>query len=247
MTQRDFSVRLASALSVGFVLAGVCVRDAFAVPTDYGVEWAFVGTVVDVPSSLSTSGCCNVVYGLGDTVTGSIQLQAAALGGSLGSVHMDLPGGGQVSWSSDSGSPAHDGSGGNPDTVSIFNVLGDGELVMHTQPGWAIFEADGLLSLIDVDGTAWTGLNPRTGDVPPDYPPDISVFETHEIDLNLFAFSLTGGTEQPGGQLRIRIDGFPVPAPEPGTGVLALAALAGLAAVRSSARASRRGGRALAR
>jgi MYXO-CTERM domain-containing protein len=109
----------------------------------------------------------------------------------------------------------------------MFNILShSGTGILRLSPGWTVFEADGTLSLIAPSGNAWNGINPRTGDILPDAPPDPALLTARDITLNLFALSPEG--DQVGGQVLIRIDAFP----EPGAGSLALAGLVGLAAAR---------------
>ncbi len=100
------------------------------------------------------------------------------------------------------------------------------------------------LWFVDDEGTAWSGLNPRTGFILPDYAPDAPVFERAEIVIQYEPVELNLGDEVRG-TITIHIDRFPVP--EPGAAELALAALTGLAALRASAARSPRSRRACAR
>jgi hypothetical protein len=221
---------LTSVLAVCLSFAGV-TANAHAAAIDGGVEWSFSGTVISVPDSLNTSGCCDLAYSVGQIVTGSIVLTGAPPT-AIASVQLDVPGAAQEVFS-EPNPPRQDGSGGSPDTLTVFNILRNSGLgILRLSPGWSVFEADGTLSLIAPSGNAWNGINPRTGDIFPDTPPDPALLTTRDITLNLFAFE-TGGA-QVGGQVQIRIDAFP----EPGAGALVLAGLVGLAAARRRARLS---------
>jgi len=221
---------LTSVLAVCLTFAGI-TANAHAAAIDGGVQWAFSGTVISVPSSLNTSGCCDLAYSVGQIVTGSIVLtEAPAPPMTIGSVQLDVPGAAQEVFA-EVNPPRQDGTGGSPDTLSIFNILShSGTGILRLSPGWTVFEADGTLSLIAPSGNAWNGINPRTGDILPDAPPDPALLTTREIDLNLFALSPAGA--QVGGHVLIRIDAFP----EPGAAALIFATLVGLGAARRSAR-----------
>jgi hypothetical protein len=217
-------VQLTISLAVCLAFAGL-TTDARGVPLgDGAVLWAFSGTVISVPDSLNTSGCCNLAYRVGQTVTGSLTL-AGAPPTANAIVRLDVPGQEQELFS-EANPSRQDGSGGSPDTLTVFNILSHGGLgILQLNPGWSVFEADGTLSLVAPSGNAWNGINPGTGDVFPNTPPDPALFTTREIDLNLFA--INSGV-QVGGEVRIMINAFP----EPGASVLALAGSIGLAAAR---------------
>jgi hypothetical protein len=86
---------LTSVLAVCLTFAGI-TANAHAAAIDGGVQWAFSGTVISVPSSLNTSGCCDLAYSVGQIVTGSIVLtEAPAPPMTIGSVQLDVPGAAQ--------------------------------------------------------------------------------------------------------------------------------------------------------
>jgi len=217
-------LHLTSLLAVCLTFAGL-TTNAHAAAIDGGVQWSFSATVISVPDSLNTSGCCDLAYSVGQIVTGSIIL-AGAPPTAIASVQLDVPGAAQEVFS-EPNPPRQDGSGGSADTLTVFNILSHSGLgILRLSPGWSVFEADGTLSLIAPSGNAWNGINPRTGDIFPDTPPDPALLATRDITLNLFA--LSPGGVQVGGQVLIRINAFP----EPGSAALILAALLGLGAAR---------------
>ena len=130
--------------------------------------------------------------------------------------------------------------GVGPDQLGFFHVYIDDSpaAAIGVQPGWNVNCCwDVQFRLIDQDGTAWSGINPRTGDILPDTPPDATLFETREIVLA--GFLVPPGSTNPttSAGISFHIDQF---LPEPGVTPLLGAALLALAALTASAARSPR-------
>ena len=223
----------------GCLVAG----SASALPIQDGAYWPFRGTVTTV-SVDHDLGCCDLKLAEGDTVYGSVTAtRPSNLGFTAASATFQVPGG--AFWGA-FGSPAlvTDGMGPppgtaiiDPDTLQGGSAL-DTEFLPGARPGWSLEFGDGSFSLIDYDGTAWSGINPRTGQFFPDYAPSASEFELARITFHLNAVDESAQTQA--FTIEVHIDEFldPRPVPEPSLALLALI---------SSAAAVRRAGRADAR
>lgn len=156
-----------------------------------------------------------------------------------------------------------DGAPGSPDSLVYPNLAfgpAYGEVIAPSilLTGDPVYVGGGMLhmTLIDKDGTAWSGLRPNPYDpflppLPPEHAPDASLFETRTIEIYQHFCteprsdtSCSQGSGVPDDRLMytITIDSFsdPVVAPEPRVMALSLLALAALhAARRASARGTR--------
>lgn len=224
--------RLASqlfALMVGLELA----PSAGAFPIAGGVQWNFVGRVTVTGDA---GGCCQPTFVEGESVTGSLVMRnqptpSGAPDFSAGvevtsSDGHQMGAGGSVLESYLEVFHRQDGvPGQTPDEFAFGIPLVDSFFTgpLGLQPGWIFFpDPSAYFELVAPDGAAWSGINPRTGDIFPDRPPDISHFSSA-------FFVLGGGTMGPAPAyasdsvaIRVDITRF---VPEPGL-LLAVSALA---------------------
>jgi hypothetical protein len=247
MAQAEGLRRVASWLAIPFVTLGLglaLASSAGAAAIPDGVQWSFVGTV---SVSGPTNGCCQPVFSQGEQVTGTLTIEDLptpspavmfAVGVDITSSSGQHVGGGISYTGPERSYPLEkDGVPGSTPDQLIFNesIVDSGGPITATlglQPGWTLFpDPSAYFELVDQDGTAWAGVNPRTGDIFPDSPPDISKFES--------AFFVIGGSAvgpgpdylQDAASIRVDITRF---VPEPASGALALLALVSFAARRIS-------------
>ena len=221
------------------ILISAAVSRAFSIPA--GVQWTFEGTV-HVTGDLS--GCCAPELSDGEHVTGSLSMlhpPPGLSGPEVATATVQIPGGGSLSFSGVQPGDiiiGLDGAPGSPDELElamlppdVWSPRGQLETILGLPPSLFI-ENDPSLGflLLDSDGTAWSGINPRTGDIFPDAPPDISLFETAQLESS---FRIVNNTLLvASGSLLVQIDRF---VPEPNVSWLAVASLAALVVARCSA------------
>src|SRR5262249_54451027 len=123
------------------------------------------------------------------------------------------------------------GAAATPDQVLGAFFQGGDLSWLTLQPGWGpVFGPDSSFNLTDQDGVAWSGINPRTGGVLPDTPPDASLFETRQVRPS-GTLGNEGFTKRADFAITIQFDQF---VPEPGVTALLAAGLLVLAARRLS-------------
>jgi len=223
-------------------------------PGEVGVRWPFRGTITSLTVQ-NDLGCCDLNVALGDTVFGNVELRTV-IGQPIqyASATFEVPGHGVDGAGSFNSLDLADNNGpplGFPPSLVTADRFGFASERDPGQPtalvdlhtGWSTYFSPQSLNLVDFQGSAWTGVNPRTGQVLPDYAPLASDFETAEIVLSITA---TSGLQSQTFNFVIHIDEFIDPVPEPPSAPLALAGLALVAALRSSAAGARRAGRAAA-
>lgn len=225
MTLLDSSLKRIGAL-IGLLLGLGLSSSGRAAPTADGVVYTFQGTVASISGSLTT--CCDLAFDVGDLVTGAMQLNTVGGGARVYAVFVDLPLGGVVATGS-VGPFVLDGAPGSTDRIRAVGIWSNSGAIVNLQPGFILGSVGGGFDLIDLDGIAWSGVNPRTGDIPPDYAPALSVFETAEVFFDISTFG-PGGIEQ-SGTIHIQLTALDVP--EPTAALLALAALVAVASRRA--------------
>ena len=247
MTQASRPTRLLRpTLLLGGLFAFGLASLAHGAPVDGGVQWYFLGTA---SVSVSDPTCCQPLISDGQQVFGSLTITSERPppfpSELLSNVFLDIYSldgaplliGTFGSWGlsevgKQDGQPAvPGGAAATPDVLSFaHNYVNQDPIVneLRLQPPWQLFpDPYAYFSLIDQDGVAWSGLNPRTGDIFPDTPPDASLFETRQLALNLrvarFDLGLYGSVPT-----TIQIDQF---LPEPGVTALLAATFFALVAL----------------
>jgi hypothetical protein len=212
-----------------------------------GVYWPFRGTVTAL-SLPSDAACCDPNIALGDTVFGAVQMISSVNypAARSASATFQLPEGGTVGAGSccevtvRNGTPPPPGfPPGDPDSFAAGSgQFGGTTALIDFRPGWHFDTGTSVFARVDVHGVAWSTINPRTGEYLPDYAPPASLFETAEITI--YGSVINESSEFEGFGVVVHIDEFqdPRPVPEPQLALLAL---------KSSAAAVRRSGRAAAR
>ena len=262
--------RVTASWLAGCVLALGVVPLARGAAIPNGVQWNFLGTA---SVTLDDPTCCQPTISDGQQVFGtltivnplpanpfvvSIAVNVYSVDGTQLLLSMGaLTGGSGDSIGKQDGQPPVPGDAGGPDVLSFTHQYVDSFARPRAEIGFqnpwdlGFVPADGL-SLVDQDGVAWSGVNPRTGDIFPDTAPDASLFETRVLGLSATAQKFPDATTFSNVSISVQIDQF---LPEPGVTPLLAAAILALAArrattqilLRSSAARSPRTDRARAR
>jgi hypothetical protein len=227
-----------------FVLGMVPLAQGAAIPN--GVQWNFLGTA---SVTLDDPNCCQPAISDGQKVLGtltvvypfpltnpflvSMAVNVYSLDGTqlLLSMSAMRPG---DSINEVNGGPAVPGDAGGPDELQFsHDYIGSAPAAAEIglQAPWSYWDipSDGL-NLIDLDGTAWSGVNPRTGDILPDTPPDASLFETRVLGFGAPVAKFPDASTVSNVSISVQIDQF---LPEPGVTPLLAAAVLALAARRA--------------
>ena len=215
---------------------------------EVGVRWPFRGTITSLTVS-NDFGCCDLNVALGQTVFGNVEYRVDFTfygypypNFQSTSATFEIPGHGVDGARTFSSPQVTDGPPpppppGFPPTVADedrfsfgqYRDPGEPTALVNLHPDWTTMYSWQTLNLVDVQGSAWTGVNPRIGNALPDYAPPASAFETAEIVININATYGYGLRDQIY-SFTIHIDEFLVP--EPGAAALALAGLVLLALTR---------------
>ena len=241
--------RMTASWLAAWALMLAMVPLAQAEPIPNGVQWNFLGTA---SVSITDPTCCQPTISDGQKVFGTLTVvnplpanpyvvdvafNVYSLDGAqllLSTKGCRCGGGGPDFIVDQDGHPPVPGDAGGPDKFVFgrdYSGGGSQQVIAEIgfQPPWSLWDipSDGV-SLVDSDGTAWSGVNPRTGYILPDTPPDASVFETRSFRLFAPAADYTGRSSDI--VITVQIDQF---LPEPGVTPLLAAALLVLAARRA--------------